>query len=92
MQSDLHTLRIAQDLYQRAPDHGYAESVDDLGDLFATSPGVTVTITDVGMNSWAGESSHDGTDQVCTYSSEVGVIDCSVPAASGKDDEPESPK
>jgi len=92
MQSDLHTLRIAQDLYQRAPDRGYAENVEDLGDTFNSSPGVTVSITDVGMNAWAGEATHEGTDQVCTYSTETGVIECGVPEAGGKDDEPEPAK
>lgn len=86
MQSDLSELRIAQEAYHMPPQTEYASDLEDLGDTFETSDGVTVTITDAGEDEWSAEAEHDGTDRTCSYSSETRVIDCS--ASEGKDGAP----
>lgn len=85
MIGDLHNLRLAQELYQRAPDHNYAPSLQDLGDGFTTSPGVTITILSAGVNVYSAQATHQGTLRVCTYETDDGVVRCTAPE--GKDDD-----
>lgn len=84
MQSDLHQLRLAQEIYQRAPDRDYAADVADLGDGFRATEGVTVEITDSRTGYYAAQATHVGTARVCTYDTDSGQLECADAEADPK--------
>lgn len=83
MTGDLHNLRLAQEIYYRSPDNDYAASVEELGDRYASSPDVTVTITDAGPDHYSATATHPGTSRTCSYATEENLIVC-VEGGSGK--------
>jgi hypothetical protein len=85
MLGDLHNLRLAQEMYHRAPDHDYASDVAQLGDSYATSDAVIVTITDAGADHYSATAEHPGTSRTCEYTSEENLIVCAETASGGKD-------
>jgi type II secretory pathway pseudopilin PulG len=76
LRSDLGALRMAQESYRVSGGVGYAESVEALGELFAPSEGVTVTILGAEAQSWSAEATHSASPQTCSLNSEDGVVVC----------------
>ena len=85
MTGDLHSLRLAQELYYRSPDNDYASSLDELGDSYSTSPDVTVTIDDAGADHFSATATHPGTPRTCRYTTAENLIVCTEAEEGGKD-------
>jgi prepilin-type N-terminal cleavage/methylation domain-containing protein len=79
MQSDLNQLRTAMEMYYQDNTYDYTGAV--AADLITETDGVTVTVDAADATSWSATATHASSDQECTYDSDVGTIDCDVPAA-----------
>jgi len=75
MKSDLHSLRLAQELYNVDPEGEYASDIAELDDYFNTSENVTVTLSG-GGDTWSAVATHPGTPVECTYDFPGNLIEC----------------
>lgn len=76
MQADLNQVRLAQEAHRTLPQQEYAGDIDDLGENYRPSDGVTVMIDDSDADGWSGTATHAATDRTCSYSTEDQVITC----------------
>lgn len=76
MQADLNQVRLAQEAYRTPPQAEYAGNVDDLGDAYRPSEGVTVTIDEADESEWSATATHTATDRTCSYSTQDQVLAC----------------
>ena len=78
MQSDLHHLRTAQEIYYHTNNFTYADNIADLtaADLFVPTEGVTVEIN-AAAAAWDASATHLSTTVTCDVDSVVSAIECS---------------
>lgn len=79
MQSDLHHLRTAQEIYYHTNNFTYADDIADLtaADLFVPTEGVTVEINAADSTNWDASATHLSTTVRCDVDSVVSAIECS---------------
>jgi type IV pilus assembly protein PilA len=65
MKSDLHNLITAQEAYYSDNTNNYAQSTTNLGTNYASSPGVTVTLSNVTTTGWTAKATSTGTSKTC---------------------------
>jgi len=83
MKGDLHSLRLAQELYNVGPEGEYASNTADLSEFFTPSENVTVTISG-GGDTWSATATHPGTSVECTYDFPGNLIECAEPGPPAK--------
>ena len=65
MKSDLRNLITAQEAYYSDNTNNYAQSTTNLGTNYASSPGVTVTLSAVTTTGWTAKATSTGTSKTC---------------------------
>ncbi|MEX0935732.1 MAG: prepilin-type N-terminal cleavage/methylation domain-containing protein [Gemmatimonadota bacterium] len=82
MQSDLNQVRTAQEMFYQDNNFEYASTTAELtdADLYSATDGVTITVNAGDGAGWDATATHGSTDVACDYDSDVGTIDCAVPA------------
>jgi prepilin-type N-terminal cleavage/methylation domain-containing protein len=66
MKSDLRNLITAQEAYYADNTSNYAQATTNLGTNYASSPGVTVTLSAVTTTGWTATASSTGTSKTCS--------------------------
>src|ERR1035437_5926071 len=66
MKSDLRNLITAQEAYYADNTSNYAQATTNLGTNYASSPGVTVTLSAVTSTGWTATASSTGTSKTCS--------------------------
>jgi prepilin-type N-terminal cleavage/methylation domain-containing protein len=65
MKSDLRNLITAQEAYYSDNTNNYAQTTANLGTNYASSPGVTVTLSGVTTTGWTAKAASTGTSKTC---------------------------
>ena len=69
MKSDLRNLVTAQEAYFSDYNNNYSNAINNFGNNYKTSTGVTVaTLSATGGTGWAATATHNGTPKVCSIS------------------------
>ncbi len=79
VQSDLHNLRVAQEMYYQTHDFTYADSVDDLleAGFFRPSSKVEIEIDQANAMEWEASATHRSADAACGFHSSSNLMECS---------------
>ena len=66
MKSDLRNLITAQEAYFSDNTNNYAPAISNLGTNYASSPGITVVLSNVTTTGWGASATSTGTSKTCT--------------------------